>query len=132
MSMTDGPWPSWCDSCGASGLGIVATSARGCLTELWAQGLPLITKLKKKMKNKRMPMVDKLLLRQRSLIECVNDQRKNISQMEHTRHRSVVNGWVNLIAAAVAYTFQPKKPALDWDTGDLQPQQQQLWAAAIL
>src|SRR3954452_6760998 len=69
------------------------------LDELWAQGLPLITKRKKKMKNKRMPMVDKLLLRKRSLIECVNDQRKNISQMERTRHRSVVNGWVNLIAA---------------------------------
>ena len=89
--------------------------------ELWAQGLPLITKLKKKMKNKLMPMVDKLLLRKRSLIECVNDQRKNISQIEHTRHRSVVNGVVNLIAAVVAYTFQPKKPALDWDTVDLQP-----------
>jgi hypothetical protein len=100
--------------------------------ELWAQGLPLITKLKKKMKNKRMPMVDKLWLRKRSLIECVNDQRKNISQMEHTRHRRVVHGWVNLIAAVVAYTFQPKKPALDWDTVDLQPQQQQLLAAAIL
>ena len=99
--------------------------------ELWAQGLPLITKLKKK-KNKLMPMVDKLLLRKRSLIECVNDQRKNISQIEHTRHRSVVNGVVNLIAAVVAYTFQPKKPALDWDTVDLQPQQQQLLAAAIL
>ena len=90
--------------------------------ELWAQGLPLITKLKKKMKNKRMPMVDKLLLRKRALIECVNDQRKNISQIEHTRHRSVVHGWVNLIAAVGAYTFQPKKPALDWDTVDLQPQ----------
>src|SRR4051795_2775641 len=78
------------------------------------------------------PMGDKLLLRKRALIECVNDQRKNISPIEHTRHRSVVNGWVNLIAAVVAYTFQPKKPALDWDTVDLQPQQQQLWAAAIL
>ena len=77
-------------------------------------------------------MGDKLLLRKRSLIECVNDQRKNISQIEHTRHRSVVNGVVNLIAAVGAYTFQPKKPALDWDTVDLQPQQQQLWAAAIL
>jgi hypothetical protein len=32
----------------------------------------------------------------------------------------------------VAYTFQPKKPALDWDTVDLQPEQQQLLAAALL
>jgi hypothetical protein len=52
--------------------------------------------------------------------------------LEHTRHRSVVNGLVNIIAAVVAYAFQPKKPALDWDTVDLQPQQQQLLAAAIL
>jgi Transposase DDE domain len=100
--------------------------------QLWAQGLQLITKLKKKMKNKLMPMVDKLLLRKRALIECVNDQLKNISQIEHTRHRSVVNGLVNIIAAVVAYTFQPKKPALDWDTVDLQPEQQQLLAAALL
>jgi hypothetical protein len=43
------------------------------------------------MKNKLMPMLDKLLLRKRALIECVNDQLKNISQIEHTRHRSAVN-----------------------------------------
>src|SRR3982750_1782524 len=70
--------------------------------ELWAQGLQLITKLKRGMKNKLMPLVDKLLLRKRALIECVNDQRKNISKIEHTRHRSVVNGLVNLIAAGGA------------------------------
>jgi transposase len=56
--------------------------------QLWADGLQLITKLKRKMKNKLMPLFDKLLLRQRALIECVNDQLKNISQIEHTRHRS--------------------------------------------
>jgi transposase len=81
--------------------------------DLWAQGLQLITKLKRNMKNKLMSLLDKLLLRQRALIECVNDQLKNISQIEHTRHRSAVNGVVNMIAAVVAYTFQPKKPALD-------------------
>lgn len=81
--------------------------------QLWAQGLQLITKLKRNMKNKLMPLFDKLLLRQRALIECVNDQLKNISQIEHTRHRSAVNGVVNMMAAVVAYTFQPKKPALD-------------------
>lgn len=81
--------------------------------QLWAQGLQLITKLKRNMKNKLMPMLDKLLLRKRALIECVNDQLKNMSQIEHTRHRSAVNGMVNMLAAVVAYTFQPKKPTLD-------------------
>ena len=58
-------------------------------------------------------MMDKLLLRKRSLIETVNDQLKNISQIEHTRHRSVNNFMVNLVAALIAYTLQPKKPSLN-------------------
>jgi transposase len=84
--------------------------------QLWTDGLQLITKLKRNMKNKLMPILDKLLLRKRALIECVNDQLKNISQMEHTRHRSAANGIVNILAAVVAYTLQPKKPALDLST----------------
>src|SRR3982750_3711851 len=97
--------------------------------ELWAQGLQLITKLKRGMKNKLMPLLDKLLLRKRDLIECVNDQLKNISQIEHTRHRSATNGFVNIVAAVVAYTFQPKKPALDLFTKQDSPAQQLLLAA---
>jgi Transposase DDE domain len=81
--------------------------------QLWAEGLQLITKLKRNRKNKLMPLRDKVLLRKRALIECVNDQLNNISQIEHTRHRSATNGIVNMLAAVVAYTFQSKKPALD-------------------
>src|SRR3982750_906803 len=81
--------------------------------QLWNQDLQLITKLKRNMKNKLMPLLDKALLRKRALIECVNDQLKNISQIEHTRLRSATNGIVNIVAAVVAYTFQPKKPSLD-------------------
>ena len=80
---------------------------------LWAQDVQLITKLKKNMKNKLMPLLDKLLLRKRALIETVNDQLKNICQLEHTRHRSVTNFLVNLLAALIAYTYQAKKPSLD-------------------
>jgi Transposase DDE domain len=50
------------------------------------------------MKNKLMPMIDKLLLRKRALIETVNDQLKNICQIEHTRHRSKINFLVNLLS----------------------------------
>lgn len=80
--------------------------------KLWKQGLQLITSLRRTMKNKLMPLVDKILLRKRSLIETVNDQLKNISQIEHTRHRSVCNFMVNLVAGLICYTYQPKKPAL--------------------
>jgi Transposase DDE domain len=99
--------------------------------ELWAQGLQLITKLKKNMKNKLMPVMDKLLLRKRALIECVNGQLKNSSQIEPTRHRSAANRFVNMIAAVVAYTFQPNKPSLAQFTADLRLDKQQLLAAAL-
>lgn len=64
------------------------------------------------MTNRLLPLADKLLLRKRSLIETINDQLKNISQIEPTRHRSVANFMVNLIAGLIAYTYQPKKPSL--------------------
>jgi hypothetical protein len=47
------------------------------------------------MKNKLLPLFDKLLLRKPALIETVNDQLKNISQIEHSRHRSPFNFFVN-------------------------------------
>jgi hypothetical protein len=73
----------------------------------------LITRLRKNMKNQLMPLVDKLLLRKRSIIETVNDQLKNISQIEHTRHRSPVNCFINILAGLIAYCHQPKKPSLN-------------------
>jgi len=81
---------------------------------LWDNGIQLITKIKKNMKNKLMPMIDKLLLRKRALIESINDQLKNISQLEHSRHRSPTNAMVNWISALVAYSYQPKKPSINF------------------
>lgn len=75
-------------------------------------GLQLVTKLKKNMKNRLLPLMDKLLLRKRAIMECIFDQLKNISQIEHTRHRSPLNFLVNLLAGLIAYTHQPTKPAL--------------------
>jgi hypothetical protein len=80
---------------------------------LFERGLQLITKLKKNMKNKLLPVFDKILTRKRALIETVNDQLKNISQIEPTRHRSTANFRVNLVAALIAYTYQDKKPSLN-------------------
>ena len=74
--------------------------------------LQLITKLRKNMKNRLMPWMDKLLLRKRAIIESVIDQLKNISQIEHTRHRSPLNAFINVIAGLIAYCHQPKKPSL--------------------
>lgn len=72
----------------------------------------LITRLRKNMKNRLMSLFDKLLLRKRAIIESVIDQLKNISQIEHTRHRSPINAFINIIAGLIAYCHQPKKPSL--------------------
>ena len=87
--------------------------SRSLFEQLWEQGMQLITKVRKNMEDKLLPLFDKLLLRKRSIIEAVNDQLKNISQIEHSRHRSPVNFFVNLIAGLVAYTFREKKPSLN-------------------
>jgi len=75
-------------------------------------GVQLITKLKSNMKNRLMPLADKLLLRKRAIVETIIDQLKNISQIEHTRHRSAVNFLVNLLCGLIAYCHQPQKPSL--------------------
>ena len=87
--------------------------SKSLFNELYSNGIELITKIKKNMKNKLLPLIDKLLLRKRAIIETINDQLKNISQLEHTRHRSPINAMVNWISALIAYSYQPKKPSLN-------------------
>ena len=82
---------------------------------LFEQGLHLITRLRKNMKNHLMHLSDKLLLRKRAIIESIIDQLKNISQIEHSRHRSPTNFVVHLIAGLLAYSHQDKKPGLHLD-----------------
>ena len=77
--------------------------------DLMAKGLKLITRIKTNMKNKLVPLIDKILLRKRSIIETINDQLKNIYQIEHTRHRSHINFLVNLFSRLAAYSLSPKK-----------------------
>ena len=84
--------------------------------QLWQQNVQLITALKAKMKNRLLPLMDKLLLRKRYIIETINDQLKNVSQIEHSRHRSPINFVVNLLAGLIAYTWQAKKPAINWSS----------------
>ena len=86
--------------------------------QLFEQGVQLITPIRKNMKNRLMPLIDKVLLRKRAIIETINDQLKNISQVAHTRHRSVNNFLVNLVAGLIAYTYQTKKPSLNLSRED--------------
>lgn len=82
---------------------------------LYPKGIQVITKIKKNMKNKLVPMEDKILLRKRAIIETINDHLKNICQIEHSNHRSFVNFMVNVVAGLAAYSFLPKKSSLKID-----------------
>lgn len=90
------------------------------LTEkLLDQGLLLVTKVRKNMSKPLMSDENKALLRKRAIIETVIDQLKNISQIEHTRHRSPTNCFVNVLCGLIAYCFQPKKPSLHFEDSNL-------------
>ena len=81
--------------------------------ELWEQGVPLITRRRRHMKPVILSDFDKLLLRKRSLIKTINDQLKNISPLEPSRHHSLSGFMLNLVAALIAYSYQPNKPSLN-------------------
>jgi hypothetical protein len=87
--------------------------------KLYEQQLQLVTRYKKNMKQKLVKIIDKILLRKRALIETVNDQLKNIFQIEHSRHRSIWNFLVNLMAGLIAYTYLPNKPSIDLEPKEL-------------
>ena len=79
---------------------------------LFVDGIQLITKLKSNMKGALVSVSDKPLRRTRAIIEIVNDELKNIVQVEHSRHRSFDNFVVNLLGGIAAYCYFPKKPSI--------------------
>lgn len=85
------------------------------LTEkLLKGGLQLITPLKKNMQPKLIPLLDKLILRKRAIIETVNDLLKNNGNIDHSRHRSQVNFLVNIISGLIAYTYRESFPTINF------------------
>lgn len=86
--------------------------------ELFVDGIHLVTKPRKNIKNSLMHESDKILLRKRYQIETINDQLKNICQIEYTRHRSFANFIANLISGLIVYSFLPKKPTLNLENSD--------------
>lgn len=80
--------------------------------KLKAQSIELFTKVKKNMKKNIINPAQKYYLSKRGIIETVNDQLKNVCQIEHTRHRKPENAFVNLISGLIAYAFKLKKPSI--------------------
>lgn len=85
---------------------------------LFVDGIQLITKLKNNMKGAIMSVSDKLLLRKRAIIETINDELKNVAQVEHSRHRCFDNFMTNVLGALAAYCYFPKKPSIRVETVD--------------
>lgn len=86
--------------------------SKALTAKLRDKGVELITKVRKNMKPVALSAFDQAVLQQRSVIETVFDQLKNLCQIEHTRHRSWANFMVNLLSGLVAYCLQPQKPSL--------------------
>ena len=61
-----------------------------------------------------MNLMDKIHLMKRTLIEAVNNQLKNVCQIEHSRNRSPISAFIHLIDELVGFTWQEKRPALSW------------------
>jgi hypothetical protein len=80
---------------------------------LFDKGVSLITNVRKNMKAKALSLWDRAMLSRRFIIETINDQLKNISQIEHSRHRSMNGFMVNLMAGLVAYCLKENKPTLN-------------------
>lgn len=74
-------------------------------------GVHLVTDSRRNMSAVPLDPADQGMLRRRFLIETIFDQLKNDLHIDHTRHRSVANFFVNLWAGLVAYTHQSRKPS---------------------
>ena len=83
--------------------------SKALLERLWQRGLHLVTSIRRNMKNYLMPLLDKLLLRKRFIIETLFNKLKSGMGLEHTRHRSPINALVHIVSCLAAYTLaQPK------------------------
>jgi hypothetical protein len=89
--------------------------SQGLFERLFNDGIELVTELKCNMKNKLMPLYDKILLRKRSVIEAINDGLKNVAQLVHSRYRSMFNFAMNVLSVLAAYSFYEKKPSINID-----------------
>lgn len=95
---------------------------------LWQQDIHIVTGLRSNMKNKLMPIWDKIMLRKRSIIETINDELKNVAQLVHSRHRSIDNFMINVLSTLAAYCCFDKKPAINVDfIIDQEPKQLSIW-----
>ena len=69
---------------------------------LFNNGIHLVHGLRANMKNKLMPMRERILLRKMYVIECIDELLKNKACLVHSRHSSVLNFIMNICSAFTA------------------------------
>lgn len=86
--------------------------------KLYINNVQLITKIRKNMKSKLMPLSDKLLLRKRGIIESVGNILKGSLSLEHSRHRSAFGFLGHVISTIISYSYRDKKPSITVSPGN--------------
>lgn len=66
--------------------------------------------MRKNIKVKAMSAFSRAILSKGYMVETINIQLKNISQVEHNRHLSETAFMLNAISGIVAYCLKDKKP----------------------
>ena len=107
------PVPEMADSLFGKLYGDKGYISKALSGELLDKGVELITTIRKNMKKKFISLWDRAILKKRFIIETVNDQQKNISYIEHSRHRSIHGFMLNLLGGLIAYCLKNDKPSLD-------------------
>ncbi len=82
---------------------------------LMKQGLHLITKVRANMKPKLISETNKILLKKRGVVETIFGQLKDFRHLVHTKYRSAINYFTNVLSALAAYMLNPNKPSICLD-----------------
>lgn len=80
--------------------------------KLYSNGIHMVTKIRKNMKNQLMDVQDKYMLKKRGVIESVGSILKESMSMEHARHRSVSGFFSHILSTLCAYDFKQNKPSI--------------------
>lgn len=92
----------------------ICVGDKGYLSKLFTffyeNGLHLLTKPRKNMKNKPVSNQYNFLINKRAVVESTFDILMTVCDIEHSRHRSPINAIVHILSALVAYQHMDMKP----------------------
>lgn len=84
--------------------------SKGLFEEMFDNGVHIVHGLKSNMKNRLLLMRDKIMLRKRYVVECINHLLKDKVNLVHSRHRQLRNFIINFCSTLMAYSFFDNKP----------------------